>query len=348
MATVRLSDAIVPDVFLSYEAVNSPEITALMQSGVIASSATLDRIARNGGLTVTMPFWNDLDASIEENYSNDDPEDMATPLGITADIMRTRKAFINQGWAAMRLVAELTGSDPMARIRARTDAYFERRKQRRIIALLNGVMAANLAKNDGDMVIDVSELEGDAGRFTNHAVIDASQTSGDASNFRAILMHSAIRTAALKRNEIEYVRESDTGLTLEYYKGLRVVVDDNTPSTGTGADRVYTSILLGGGAFGFGGAEGTAIAEGEGTPQLPVEVDSTPRSGNGGGGEELWVRKTWLLHPNGYSWLEPTGEAGDPALTEFSPTVADLQNANRWRRVVDRKQVPLAFLRSRA
>ena len=55
-----------------------------------------------------------------------------------------------------------------------------------------------------------------------------------------------------------------------------------------------------------------------------------------------------------YEFLRQEGSstAYDPTfggtLTEFSPTLADLRSATHWNRIVDRKQVPLAFIRSKA
>jgi hypothetical protein len=76
MAT-RLSDAFIPSVYGSYTAVNSPETSAFFQSGIITNNDFLNQVAKEGGKTVIVPFWQDIDATIEPNYSNDDPADKA-------------------------------------------------------------------------------------------------------------------------------------------------------------------------------------------------------------------------------------------------------------------------------
>lgn len=343
MATVRISDAVIPEVYQTYTALDSPEKTAFFQSGLVTRNALLDSIARTGGLMSTLPFWNDLDASIEPNYSNDDPADLATPNKVVSGRQVARKAFLNQGFSSMDIVVELSGSDPMQHIRNRFGTYWMRQFQRRLIASTVGIYNANVAQDSSDMVVDVSAEVGDAGLFNNEAVIRAAGTMGDSSgSLTGIAMHSRVRDRALIAGDIVYVKSQDNDLTLPTYKGLTVVVDDNLPIlSGSGDTAVYLTVLMGRGAFGFGEEQGSAFAMGEGVPRVPVAIEREERAGNGGGEETIWERKTVILHPQGFSWVEPT-------LTEFSPTLADLRVAANWDRVVDRKNAPFAFLASRA
>lgn len=342
MATVRLSDVVIPEVFLSYTSLNLPEKTAFLQAGILATNATINQATRQGGQMFTMPFWQDLDPTIEPNYSNDDPADHATPQKVGTGQMTTRKSFLNQGWSDMDLVVELSGSDPMTHIASRVDTYWLRQLQRRLIATTVGIYNNNVAQDSGDMVV-AAPTEA----FNADLVIDASGTLGDASGgLRAIAVHSRVRDRMLKNDEIVWVPDSQGSLTIATYKGLRVIVDDSMPIlSGTGVNSVYLSVLYGGGAFGFGGVEGHSFAFGEGVPKTPIAIERSETAGNGGGMETLWTRKTWAIHPLGYSWVEPSG--GD-ALVELSPTLADLRKAAVWDRVVNRKQVPMAFITSLA
>lgn len=342
MPVTRLSDAFVYDVYMDYQALNSPEKTAFWQSGVVANSPVLDQIAKASGKTAETPFWLDLDASIEPDYTNDDPADMAVPDKIASADMTARKAYMHKAWSSMDLVSELSGSSPMQHIRNRFGTYWERQWQRRLIATVTGVIADNIANDDGDMGIDISATAGDGGLFNSAAFVSANYTLGDAAGgLAAVAVHSRVMHRMVTNDEIEYIPDSQGNLVIPIYKGTRVIVDDSMPVTGTGDAAVYTSVLFGNGAFGFGGAEGAVIGYGEGVPQVPAYVDRIELAGNGGGQEIIGERKTWLLHPFGFSWVEGT-------LAEFSPTLADLRGAAHWNRVVDRKQVPMAFVRSRA
>lgn len=340
MAVVRLSDAFVHDVYGSYVAVNNPETSPLVTAGVVQGSELLDQIARGGGKEGTVPFWMDIDPSIEPNYSNDDPADEAVPNKIGSGTMTYRKAWLNQAFSDMDLVQELAGSSPMEHIRNRFGTYWNRQLERRIIAQAVGILNDNVANDGSDMVIDISGNAGDDAVFGSDAFIDAAYTAGDnAEQFIAIAVHSSIMARMLKNDEIVYIPDSQGGLTVPTYKGRIVLVDDNMPV----ASGVYTSILYGRGAFAFGGVEGATFAMGEGIPRVPFEIDRKPETGNGGGQEIIWERRTWLTHPFGFSWVE-----SGAALAEFSPTLADLRLAAHWDRVVYRKQAPFAFIKSRA
>lgn len=346
MAVVRLSDVFIPSVYLSYEAVDSPEKSVLVTAGIAVSSPMMNEIARTGGRLATLPFWNDLDAEIEPNYSNDDPADEAVPNKVGTGSMQSRKAWLNQGYSAMDLVQELAGASPMQHIRNRFGTYWKRQMERRLLASLAGVLADNIANDGGDMVIDISALAGDAAKFGSDAFIDAAYTAGDMADiFTVIAVHSQIMARMVKNEEVVFVPDSNGGLTIPTYKGRFVIVTDQMPVTGSGADRVYTSILFGRNGLGFGNSEGSNFALGEGIPAVPAAVERNERAGNGGGEETIWERKTWILHPRGFSWLELEGA---DAITEFSPTLANLREGKRWNRVLTRKQVGLAFIKSKA
>lgn len=344
MATTRLSDAFVYDVYMSYQALNGVETTAFFDAGLIQRNPTLDAIASGPGKMVELPFWLDLDATIEEDYTNDDPADKAEPSKLSSATMRGRKSFLHKAWSDMDLVSELTGSDPMQRIRDRFGVWWQRRAQKKLIAITKGIVAANITKNGGDMGVNISAATGDDAIFNSNAVIDASGTMGDLSGgLRAIVVHSKIRDRMIKNDDIVYIPDSQGKLTIPTYKGLLVVVDDGMPVTGTGDAAVYDSVLFGGGAFGFGGYEGQTFGFGEGTPRNPAYVMRDELAGNGGGQEIIGERKTWIMHPFGFSFT-----ADDEDLAEFSPTNADLALATYWERKVPRKNVPMAWIRSKA
>lgn len=341
MATVRLSDAVVPDVYRSYTAIDNPEKSELITSGIAVRTALFDQIARQGGKTGTIPFWLDLDPTVEENQSNDDPADFAVPQKLSSDTMTYRKCYVNQSYSAMDLVVELSGSNPMQHIRNRFGIYWNRRDQRRLLATIAGIYADNVANDSGDMVVNIGGATADAANWNAESSIDAEFTMGDAvGSFRAIMVHSAILAKMEKEDLIEYIPDS-TGARLRYYRGKRIIVDDNVPKSGSGVDTIYTSIFFGAGAIGFGAVDGHMFGVGEGAPATPVWIEREEQAGNGGGQETIGERRTIIMHPFGFEWIEGS-------LTEFSPTNSDLATASHWNRVVNRKQVPMAFLLSKA
>ena len=333
MATTRLSDIIDVKVFRDLPQVDGPEKTAFFDAGIVTRNGLLDEIASGPGKIVELPFWNDLDGSVEVNYSTDNPASSATPQKINQGSQIARKAFVNQGWQAADLASELAmGGTAMEAIRARTDRYFARQWQRRLVAACNGLLADNVAVNSGDMVVNVAaEATGSQTadtRFNRDAFTEAAFTMGDAkSGLTAIAVHSAVHKQMVKNDDIVYIPDSQGQLTIPTYMGLRVIVDDGmTVTAGTTSGFKYTSVLFGAGAFGYG----------VGSPEVPVEVDRGAAAGDGGGIETLWVRNTWLLHPFGFQ------QTGTPAGVSFTNT--ELQAATSWARVLDRKLIPMAFL----
>ncbi len=254
-------------------------------------------------------------------------------------------AWVNQIYGAMDIVRELANSNPMERIRGRFQAYWQRQLQHRLVAQCTGILADNVANDSSDMIIDISALSGSAAIFNSDCFVDAAYTMGDhAENIRAIAVHSMIMARMVKNDEIVYIPDSKGVLSIPTYKGRTVIVDDGMPSSGSGASRVFTSILFGASAFGFGGAQGSVFALGVGNPAVPFETFHYMLKGNGGGAEAIAERNTWLMHPFGFSWVEGSG-GGAPA--ELSPSLADLRLAAHWDRVLDRKMVPLAFIKSK-
>lgn len=338
MPTVRLSDIIDVTVFQDLPSVNGPEKTAFFQSGVVARNSLLDSIASQAGKLGELPFWRDLDATSAPNLSNDNPASIASPDKIVQGSQVCYKAFLNKGWSASDLASELAmGPRAMDRIRERVDTYWARQWQRRLIATANGVLASNVAGSDaGDMVHDVAVNTATATSvFTRANFTTAAFTMGDAyDELSAIAVHSVVYKRMVDNDDIDFIPDSQGNMTIPTFLGHRIIVDDSLPVDANGSNAAkYTSIIFGAGAFGYG--EGSAIT--------PVEVERDAAQGNGGGIETLWTRKTWIIHPFGFKQKESgSGSTAVPAADSFS--LAELGLAASWERVVERKNVPMAFL----
>lgn len=333
MATTRLSDIIDVTIFNDLPAVNSPEKTAFFQSGVAVSNSLLNSLASGPGKRSELPFWNDLDPTDEPNVSNDDPASIATPAKVTQGEQVARKLMLNNAWQAADLASELAmGGSAMNQVRARLDTYWMRQWQRRVISALDGVLADNVANDSGDMVNDAAIEDGSAATsanlFSRTNFTSAAFTLGDAFEETGVVaMHSVVYKRAVDNDDIDFIPDSLGRMTIPTYMGKRVVVDDGmTVVAGSTSGFKYTTILFGAGAVGYG----------NGAPEVPTEIEREALQGNGGGIETLVSRKSWIVHPFGYEFTgTPAGE---------SPTLAEFQAAASWNRVVERKNVPVAFL----
>lgn len=334
MATVQLSDIIEPKVFLDYMAQNTMEKTAYWESGVVATNPLLVQKANSGGRIVDVPFWKDL-ANSEPNYSSDDPAQSSTPEKISTGDQIARIAYLNKSWSSTDLASEIAGANAMARIAGRVEAYWARQMQARLIAMTTGIYNDNVAANGGDMVFDASRKTAGAAAanngFTRSNFTSAAFTLGDSfENTGALAVHSVVYKRLIDNDDIDFIVDSQGSMSIPTFLGRRVIVDDGMPvvNNATSGLLEYTSVLFGAGAIGYG----------EGSPNVPVEVERDPEQGNGGGVETLYSRKTALLHPFGYQFTSSV-------VTGVSASLAELRNAANWTRVFDeRKQIPVAFL----
>ncbi len=333
MATTRISDVIIPEVYLSYDAENDPIKSAFFESGVIVNSPLLNNLATDGGETFNIPFWKDLDSTVEANLSSSDPAVVATAQKITTSKQIGRKVLLNQFYSNAHIASELAGSSANQHVRNRFGTYWLRQWQTKLIAATNGVLADNVANDAGDMVNDVAvEIIGSQTaltRFSRANFTTAVFTMGDASDsLTAIAVHSFIYKQMVDSDDIDFIPDSTGSLNIPTYMGLRVIIDDGlTVTAGSTSGFKYTSVIFGNGAFGYG----------NGVPEKPLALDTEELQGNGGGVDYIGERKTWLLHPFGFQSLTtPSAEGG------FTNT--ELATAAVWDRVVDRKSVPMAFL----
>lgn len=304
--TTRIADVIVPEVFNPYVIERTAELSALQQSGIIVNNPELDRLASSGGRIINMPFWEDLGGE-DEVLSDSTP---LTPDKITASKDAAVLLLRGKAWSANDLAKALSGDDPMGAIGDLVAAYWARRRQATLLAILKGVFASpSMASNTHDIS---GETENNG--FTAETFIDASYKLGDAENkLTAISVHSFTYASLRKQNLIEFIKDSDNQ-QIPTYMGKRVIVDDGMPVE----DDVFTTYIFGQGAIGLG----------NGGAPVPTETDRDSLQGD----DILINRQHFILHPRGVKFTdaEVAGEA---------PTNAELANADNWERVYEPKNV---------
>ncbi|WP_343463481.1 hypothetical protein [Pantoea sp.] len=335
-----LSDVVFRDELRDYMQVNTAEKTAFFQSGILTNNRDMSTLLASPSNTFTIPWWVDLDASVESNYSNDVYTDIAVPLSVTSASMQARAAYLNEGWNAMSLVKNITNQDPLEFVASRLTSYWQRVAQRRAIATVVGIYNDNVAGNAGDMVVDAG------GPITAAAIIRARATMGDYSPqiitpsgttaLSVIAMHSAVYTELSILNQIDFTPIADQVPEFGRYQNMVVVLDDGLPVVGTGADAKYLSIIFGPGALGYA----------EEQDEDDMEYDREPARGNGGGTETLWTRRNFVIHPLGYSFNSTTITGTPGTSRPISANWSDLALATNWDRKFSRKQIPLAFVTS--
>lgn len=336
MARVTLADVWVPETFGSYQTVDPIMQSAFVTSGILTSNQYLQDAASSAGYLSTTPFWNPIDSTIEPNYGNDVYTDIADTQKITMGEQTVRIASLNEGWSSASLVAVLVGKDPLKQIATQIDGYWVEQLQRRLISTAIGVYNDNVTDGASDMIVDKSSANMTVigtNLFSSSAVVATQLTMGDRmGKFVGMAVHSVVYANLVSADMIVYNKPSENSLAVPTYLGMYVVVDDGMPIVGGNGTTVafkYLTVFFGAGAFGYGA----------GTPKVPFEYEREASRGNGEGFDTLWVRKRWVIHPEGYDYKSVTTTG--PGL---SPTWADLKLATNWERKLVRKNVRLAFL----
>lgn len=336
---LRLSDVIVPAIFVPMTIRLTAERNAFVRSGAMVEDPLLTAFLRGAGATVNMPKLNGLDRSDVENVSSDDPTVFSTPnkpgMGSEIAVRLSR----NNSWSQMDLVRSLLAADPLAALASDVANYWVARRQRAVIAQVSGIFADNAAAPtasehvQNDMTRDVSGASYSAGvtDFNGPGFIDGLLTLGDAmGGISLVAMHSIVYAKALKQNLITFRLNAEAQPTIPTYMGKDVILDDQMPNSGG----VFETWLFGAGA----------ITAGTASPDVPNEVLRIPGAGNGGGQEVMWDRVEWAHHIPGTSYVG-TAPAGGPS---NAATTNNLAAAGSWMRIAkERKQIPIARLVTR-
>lgn len=325
MATTRVVDVIVPEIFNPYVINRSTELSALWQSGIIGTIPELEGTLTEGNVLVNMPFWKDLDG--EDETLKDTEGWGLTPgkIGSAKDV--STQLFRGRAWASSDLAAAMAGDDPMRAIGDLVAGYWTRREQAALISVLKGILIGTGATLKNTHVYDISVNTGtpaETNKIGSAAIVTAFSKLGDAyDKLTGMIMHSVPYFRLVNQQLIEYIADAEGRLTIPTYLGKRVVVDDGMPTIGSGEAMQYVTVLFGQGAIGHV----------EGSPKVPTEVDRDSL----GGVDVLVNRKNFILHPRGVKFTQS-------AVVDLTPTNAELANNTNWQKVYNDKDIRLVAL----
>lgn len=330
MASTKIADVIVPDVFNPYVIERTAELARFYMGGIVSNDAELDRLASAGGKLINMPFWKDLsgDDEVLSDTASLTPAKIAASQDVAALLMR------GKAWSVNDLAKALSGDDPMRAIGDLVATYWARRFQAVGMASLKGVFADNVANNSSDMVHDVAgatnaDVTADT-KFSADTFIDGQSTFGDAiGSVSGIGFHPDVYYNLKKLDKISFEKESKGELEMETYRGLPVIVDRNLPFTPAGGAATtstapkYSTYLFGTGALGLG----------QGGAPVPTETDRDSLAGE----DILVTRHHFVMHPRGVKFASGS-------VVGASPTNAELGDALNWTRVYERQNVRIASI----
>jgi hypothetical protein len=324
MAETKISDVVVPEIFLPYVIEKTSEKSLLIQAGIVQPDPEFDRLASAGGNLVQMPFWQDLQG--DDEVLSDGGALTVNKITSSKDVARKHQR--GKAWGANDLARLLSGDDPIGAIASLVADFRARKMQAQLLNTLNGIFGA--ASMSGNLLaIHQTGGAADATHMLNGVTfIDATQLMGDQKDkLTAVMMHSAVESHLKKLDLIDFIPDSEGGDPISVFQGKRVIVDDGLTPTTIDSKPVYPTYLFGQGALALGMSnEDTPIEGGFGTWQLEY--------GRNGLAGETWLANRWrhILHPRGIAWQEAS-VAGD------SPTNAEIATQSNWIRVFEQQNV---------
>jgi len=313
MPGTKISDVIVPEVFNPYVIQRTAELSKIRSCGIAATVPGVK--IPDGGKTINMPFWGDLNGSGDwEVLSDTSP---LTPGEIAADKDVAVILARGKAWQANELAGAFAGSDPMGAIANQVADYEASQEQKVLLSVLKGVFASTgMAGN----IFDISAKPSGGAAITGKTLIQAIAKLGDCGvNLTGIFTHSSVMYDMAAQDLLDQIitgrGSAGTPSIPEFvsYLGRRIVVDDGAPTDG----ETYTTYLFGTAAIGY--AEGGA--------PTPTETDRDSLAG-----EDILIRrKHFIMHPRGVRWI---GNAAG-----VTPNKAELETGTNWERVYESKVI---------
>lgn len=325
MAATKISDILIPEIWIKYITEKTAELSSLIKSGIVVHDPVMDELAKRGGKLINIPFFKDLTGD-DELLSDSvplTPDKITTSQDVAALLMRG-KAF-----GANDLAGALAGADPLDAIAMLFAEWWNRKEQLILLAILAGIFLDNSTNDSSDLINDIAIEDGnsatDANKIGSDAIIDTRLKLGDAMNkLTAIMLHSTPYGRLQKLNLIDFEPTNTQNIGFGTYLGHTLIVDDGCPVVAGGTSGFkYTTYLFGRGA----------IARGEGEPDVPIETDRDSLLGE----DYLIQRRHMILHPRGIKFTN-TSVAGE------TPSNAELGTVTNWDRVYEKKNIRIAKL----
>lgn len=323
MASTKISDVIVPEVYNPYVIARTVELNKIIQSGIATRDPDLKFPAVGtqvkGGKTIHIPFWKSL-----VDAAGADDEILSDSTGLTVNNIEAGESIAaihvrGKAWGANDLARYFSGDDPMAAIADMNAAYWANREQHVLLSTLAGITDPTSGVIKAH-TLDISAGAGAAAVLSSEAMIDAMYLMGDhAAELAGIICNSATMAKLVKLNLIDTVRDADSPVEYKFYMGKPVIVDDSLAAS-SGTNTVYF--------FGAG-----AVSFNEDTDGLEItETDRDTLKGE----DVLISRRAFVMHPRGLQW---TGTASGT-----TPSNLELATPGNWALADNIKNVPITRL----
>ena len=332
MATLR-SDLIIPEVFTPYLIEATTQTDSFLQSGVVQPLAELNLSSERGGDFVKIPFYK---ANLTGDFEVLTDSTSLTPAKITADnqiaaVLHRGRAFSSRDLAALAVGG---GLDPMAAIAQKMAAYVNNQKQKDLYSCLTGAFGS-INANDSNSALFALTIDSESGdtptALSPRHVARAKALLGDqGEKLSAMAVHSNVYYDLLERNVIDRIYDdggnADTNAasgsttrafdnpSFGSFMGLRVIVSDDIPTTGSGSSTEYSTFFFTQGA----------VVTGEQAP-IRTQTDRDILALE----EAMAVDLHYIYHPVGLKY----------AVSTVNPNRSTLETVGSWSKVYETKNI---------
>ncbi len=330
MATYRLVDTVPVKQFTGLVESAIVENSAFRQSRAVGSNPAVTAKAQSAGLDLTVRRWKAI-AGAEAAAMNDDPTNKFTPAKVEQTSFVARVLSRVLGFAAMDIADFASDADAIQYAISQLTRLRLSDEESTILAILNGLMADNIANDGGDMQKALHITSGTiaaANLINKDSLLAGRKTMGDkGGDLKTLVMHSDVVNNLRAAEPNAFIQTSKTDIGLYNYMGWNVVETDNVGKAGTTNFPIYTTYMLGDDFFAYASA--------------PVEnalVQVRDEFAGGGSGQETVInRLRYLMVPYGFNNIAP-------AVNGVSQTNSELSAAATWDRSETRKAIPLVKL----
>lgn len=329
-----------PELFLyQWQNEKDPTLTALLDSGAVQPNAEIANLISKGSDIYTIPV-NNIIGGDPSNY------DGATDINVNEVSGKAQTGVVfgrANAWKDRDFIRDFnSGADPMKQITSQVARYWQKQRQKTLLAILKGIYDVADDETDAydewllhttNIALTSAGSVGDSNKVGETTAGDAIQKAvGDAADmFKLSIMHSAVATGLANKQLLNYWKYTDAQgierkLRIADWNGLTVVVDDGVPvslNQTTNATE-YTTYLFGLGAVQYA----TAPVD------TPVEIGRAPL--DDGGYNYLVTRVRETLHPNGFSFVQPA-----VGYTK-SPTNDHFKSGASWKIAGNPKNIAIA------
>lgn len=332
----NLADAYEPAVWKKTLDEKTKAAWSLANSVAVRTVEDFSSTCNGPSRSVELPFFRDIEDQDDEIQVERTAPSMQG-LGTGKQVVKVlNRVIANDASAESR---DLGHDDPLGVFLGRRANRYLANRQKKMRSILTGVFGTALSANSIDHFEEATNTT--AGNFWNvdyfHdatsrlGVLEQSLSGG------VVFVHPDIYAAMKKADEITFVKPSEGMPFLPTFKGMALFMDAGLSRTGTTSGTVYSSYLIGAGAFGHGIAEQPFYDLGARfNPSLShFALHGDPKTNV----LEIFDRTREIIHIDGTSY---TGSvAGETA------TNAELATANKWTLAyADAKKVPIVRIRT--